>query len=80
MDRIKDTWRTLLLCSLLAAATLGDGVFISRDNGRSWRQLNSGFIDLNVISLSFDDSYLFAGTYGMGLWKYPLDKLISANN
>jgi photosystem II stability/assembly factor-like uncharacterized protein len=60
---------------ILAIATLGDGVYISKDNGKSWNQINSGLTDLNVISLTFNDNYLFAGTYGMGVWKYPLAKL-----
>jgi len=64
----------LLACAfLLFAATYGGGVFCSTDNGASWVALAGGLTSYEVHSLAVDGTSLFAGTYGSGVWRHPLN-------
>lgn len=44
------------------AATHGEGVYISSNNGNSWEAVNNGLTQLNVYSLGVSGSGIFAGT------------------
>ena len=44
-------------------------MFVSSDHGNSWEEINSGLSDLNVYSLAANDSYVFAGTKGGGVFR-----------
>ena len=48
-----------------------EGVFVTRDKGRHWEQINAGLGAKEIVSLaiSVDGSKLFAGTRGAGVWK-----------
>jgi hypothetical protein len=54
----------------------GDGgVFASRDSGRSWESLDDGLPHLPVLSLAvstFQETVLYAGTVGRGLFSLTL--------
>lgn len=52
------------------------GVFSSTDNGTSWKQVNTGLTYTIVRSLVAKDGFLFAGTYGGGVWRRPLSEMI----
>ncbi len=46
------------------AGTSSGGVFLSNDNGLTWKALNNGLTDTSVQALAISGSYMFAGTYG----------------
>ncbi len=59
------------------------GVSVSVDNGTSWTSLNSG-LAYSVASIAISPASsgpggmcLFAGTYGGGVWRYPLSEMIN---
>ena len=49
-------------------AGTGGGVFLSTNNGTSWKQVNNGLMDTNILSLAVSGTNLFAGTYGSGVF------------
>jgi photosystem II stability/assembly factor-like uncharacterized protein len=54
----------------------GDGMFLSTDTGASWTSLNEGFPTCPkpaVEASCADDNYLFAGTFGEGVWRKLID-------
>jgi photosystem II stability/assembly factor-like uncharacterized protein len=52
------------------AATLGDGVLFSSDDGVTWSKVNTGLGSLTVYSLALDDAdYLWAGTLDGGVYR-----------
>lgn len=52
------------------AATWGNGIFKSVDNGQNWTAINSGLTNQVVHSLVINSqSELFAGTFGAGVFK-----------
>jgi len=62
-----------------------NGVFLSPDSGRTWRDVNSG-LDLNtsltdtaINTLAVADGYLFAGTEA-GVWRRPLSEMIGSSS
>ena len=53
------------------------GVFLSTDNGTSWKGVNTGLPeDADVLSFAVSGPNLFAGTRGGGVWKLPLSDLL----
>ncbi|MDP3915226.1 MAG: T9SS type A sorting domain-containing protein [Bacteroidota bacterium] len=48
--------------------TLGNGIYISRDKGVTWSNLNSGLTDLNVTTLARIDTVLTCGTSSHGFF------------
>lgn len=65
------------------ASTL-DGVFLSTDNGKNWKAVNTGFpSNLNILSLAISYSNLtngnelFASTMSSGVWKRPISDMIT---
>ena len=52
------------------AGTFDGGVFVTTDNGASWRPRNEGLAGGNVTCMGIaDDGELFAGTYGLGVFR-----------
>lgn len=45
------------------------GIYLSEDGGVNWTQYRQGMPAVPVIELSFDQGYLYAATYGRGLWR-----------
>ena len=59
----------------------GSGIYLSTDEGSNWAQINTGFPGTGSyfgMALSMNSSYLFAGTYGVGVWRRPLSEIITA--
>jgi ligand-binding sensor domain-containing protein len=58
-------------------AGTNSGVYISSDNGARWIDISSGtpFGSIGALALAVSDSFLFAGTNGNGVWRYPLSQL-----
>ncbi|NUN09313.1 MAG: T9SS type A sorting domain-containing protein [Ignavibacteriaceae bacterium] len=52
------------------AATNGNGVYLSTDNGDSWKQINDGLETGYTLSLAINSGgYIFTGTKGGGVYK-----------
>jgi len=58
--------------NLFAVGTEDDGVFISRDHGKSWEQQNTGLTHQTVYALTFapqNPNIIYAGTFRGGIFK-----------
>lgn len=69
----------------LFAATDSEGIFLSKNNGTNWYQVNLGLPNIFISSLVVDTvtegrPYLFAGTYGQGVWKRSISEMITGVN
>lgn len=56
---------TLLLCTTL-------GVFYTEDEGAAWRQYGVGLPTVHVVVAFRDGPYVYAATFGRGLWRRRL--------
>jgi hypothetical protein len=45
------------------------GVFVSRDNGANWYALDQDLPNAIIGQIFWDADYLYATTYGRGLWR-----------
>jgi hypothetical protein len=63
--------------STIIAGT-GSGIILSDVNGDSWVSANEGMEGF-VGSFAMDNSTLFAGTQGSGVWKRPLSEMLGIN-
>jgi hypothetical protein len=54
-------------------------VLTSSDKGLSWKDVGEGLPDMSIFSLDVAGDYMFAGTFGLGIWKRRLSEL-SGNN
>jgi hypothetical protein len=57
------------------------GVFLSTNNGGSWNQVDDGLpmsIFPSVFSLAICGTYLYAGTWGPGIWRRPLSEMVTS--
>jgi hypothetical protein len=59
----------------LFAGTTEGGLFYSSDNGKTWVTAGAGLPAVDVISLEFNDGYLYAGTDTRGVWRRPLEEI-----
>lgn len=57
----------------LVLGTQNGGVFISTNNGKSWSPINSGLTNIRILNLTATDKWIFAGTYGNGVYKADLN-------
>jgi hypothetical protein len=55
-----------------------DGFYFSRDDGNMWKEI-AGSTNLSSLALSLfvNDSSIFVGTFGSGVWKLPLSTITS---
>jgi hypothetical protein len=61
----------------LFAATFGEGLLRSTDNGATWTPINEGLTEKQIISLAVGDETIYVGTIGSGIWKRPLSTTLS---
>ncbi|HSR18171.1 MAG TPA: T9SS type A sorting domain-containing protein, partial [Ignavibacteriaceae bacterium] len=52
--------------SFILAGTI-QGAYFSTDSGLNWTERNDGLLSLDVTSLAYSDSKLFAGSFGIGV-------------
>ncbi len=45
------------------------GVYLSEDDGQNWQAYNLDLPAVPITQLSFDQGYLYAATFGRGLWR-----------
>jgi hypothetical protein len=51
-------------------------VLVSSDNGLNWKDCTTGLPNVDVYSMAVAGDYLFAGTFGQGVWKRRLSELL----
>jgi photosystem II stability/assembly factor-like uncharacterized protein len=63
----------------LFAGTEVSGVLLSTDFGVTWKTINEGLTKNKYIeALAVNERYLYAGTYGNGVWRRPLAEIIKS--
>src|SRR5690606_8096821 len=55
--------------NLLLATSNGGGVYYSSNNGQSWRTLNQGLSNFNVLCMEFHNDEIYIGTQLGGIFK-----------
>ncbi len=53
---------------------IGEGLFVSFDEGKSWDTFNEGLETKNISSIEIDDEYIYVGSFGH-VYKRPLSEL-----
>jgi photosystem II stability/assembly factor-like uncharacterized protein len=79
---VNNTVRSLISNNnVLFAGTDSNGVYISTNNGQNWIKKNQGFPFVPKINtLMISNSNIYAGTYGLSLWKRSLSEIIGIQN
>jgi hypothetical protein len=57
-------------------AGLNDGIFYTNNNGDVWLDVSSGLPLCEITSIGRDDSCIYVGTLGCGVWKRPLSDFV----
>lgn len=60
----------------IVAGSIHEGIFISYDFGANWQTLNSGLTNLSIYYLVANDTFLFAGTEGNGVYKRSWSEIL----
>lgn len=50
---------------------------ITSDGGNHWKSLSDGFPPIIPQSIAVDSTYLYVGTWGMGIWRRPLADILT---
>jgi len=65
-----DVRSVVIHSGIIYAATWGDGIFASSDNGSNWTSVNDSFIGFNIHSLMFDSKgNMIIATFDDGIYK-----------
>jgi hypothetical protein len=68
---------------LIAGRDLNLGVFISSDGGVTWLERNQGFSPggaaYTVMAVTYNNGYVYAGTFGGSVWRRGYSELLSPN-
>jgi hypothetical protein len=63
------TWSIVINENNIFTGTWGGGIFLSTDNGNSWKQKNNGITNLNILSISISSSNnIYIGTKEGGIF------------
>ena len=54
-----------------------DGAYISGDRGETWIEIKEGLKNGRIRSLSANQDYVFAGTEGAGVYRVPIQELLT---
>lgn len=52
-------------------------IYLSSDTGSSWQRVDDGFSGLSVVCLTIKGEYIYAATYGQGIWRRLLSEIFS---
>jgi hypothetical protein len=52
-----------------------NGVYVTTNSGQTWVKVGSNLPNVKVLQIYFHDNYLYAATYGRGLWRIPVSNL-----
>jgi photosystem II stability/assembly factor-like uncharacterized protein len=61
-----------------ASGNAASGIFVSTDNGAHWTTAGSGLTNPDVVALAVAGTYLYAGTFGDGIWRRPLSEMVTS--
>ena len=71
----------ILFAGVNGISNTNKGVFTTTSGGENWSLINNGLPQsTGVISLLINGSYLYAGTYGKGIYRYPLSSITNIHN
>ena len=56
------------------------GVYLSSNNGTNWTAVNAGLTNLEIHPIVVCDSFVYAGTWGSGVWSRSLSNLLSIDD
>jgi hypothetical protein len=51
---------------------------VTSNKGASWRRVNEGLANVNILSLAVIGIDLFAGTFGAGVWQRTLSEMVTS--
>jgi len=71
---------TLYIASNKIFAATTNGIFYKQIDENIWYPINNSSFDLNVDCFISDSLYLYAGTIGNGIWRRPLNEIITNTN
>ncbi|MDP4115750.1 MAG: T9SS type A sorting domain-containing protein [Bacteroidota bacterium] len=54
-----------------------NGIYFSADTGRIWQRIDDGFGGSPVFCLVIKGDYIYAGTYGTGIWRRLLSEIFT---
>lgn len=57
-----------------------NGIHLSSDNGNTWKIKNEGLTNNSIKELLVYNGYIFAGSYGYGIYRRTLQDITSVNN
>ncbi len=63
--------------SNIFAGSSNSGVYISSDNGNNWTAINEGLTNQGILCLAIDETYLYTGTGGSGVFRRGIDNILS---
>jgi hypothetical protein len=52
-----------------------NGVYVTTNSGQTWVKVGSNLPNVKVLQIYFHDNFLYAATYGRGLWRIPVSNL-----
>ncbi len=58
-------------------AGTGNGIFVSKSNGTKWAPIGDGLDNLSVSTFAIGTDYLFAGSWGEGVWRRPMSEIMT---
>ncbi len=61
-----------------ASGGAASGIFVSTDSGALWTSVGAGLRNPDVVALTVAGTYLYAGTFGDGIWRRPLSEMITS--
>jgi len=75
----------IALDSMLIAGTY-NGIFFTLDNGNNWSEFNDGLTSTSsksmtykfVTALAVSDGYIYTGIYSGGIWKRPINDILTS--
>lgn len=75
------TVEDLIVCNnTLFAAVRGKNVYMSTDDGMTWKGIGSGLVTRSFMSLTESKGTLFLGTIGCGIWSRPLSEMMETQS
>lgn len=57
------------------AATSGNGIYVSKDDGQTWNHVNHGLVGNNFSTFGFNSDHLYVGGNLNGMWKRPVAQM-----
>jgi photosystem II stability/assembly factor-like uncharacterized protein len=72
---LKGTWDVITNNNYVFAGTTMNGIYMSSDNGTTWRAKNEGILNNNIHGLLIYNGFIFAGSYGKGIYRRTIQDI-----